>query len=52
MAWFQEVPALSTPLSASVQGLRTAIADLDRALEALDDEPAPAASRVKVVVRG
>ena len=52
LEWLEEVPVLATPLAESVRGLQEAIVELDRALEALDDEPAPTASRVKVVVRG
>lgn len=51
LEWLQEVPALATPLAESVSGLREAILELDRALEAMGDEPATVA-RVKVVVRG
>lgn len=52
VAWLREVPTLVTPLAGSVRGLEEAIVELDRALEAMDDEPVPGASRVKVVVRG
>ena len=52
MEWLREVPALATPLADSVEGLREALVELDRAFEALDDDPIAATPGVKVVVRG
>ncbi len=62
MDWLSEVPVLAAPLVDSVAGLRGALAQLERALELLEEPleaPGPrqaqmgaAGSRVKVVVRG
>jgi hypothetical protein len=52
MAWLEEVPSLSAPLAEAVSGLREAVAELEVALDLLDQERGSPVPQVKVVVRG